>query len=79
MIRLPEKWLIYSALLAFLLVLVGIKVTAGKAFWSVTLLRPANLVTNSDDDYVKGLADRGIVRLPGYEPRPVIPLTAAKK
>ena len=55
-IRLREKWLLYAALGALLLVLVGIKVTAGKGLWSTTVLHPANPDSNPgfNDEYVQG-------------------------
>jgi hypothetical protein len=65
-IRLPEKWFIYAAIVALLLLLVGIEVTAGRALWSSTVPGPANPESNRDfdGDYVQGLAERGIVKLP---------------
>jgi hypothetical protein len=65
-IRLSEKWFIYAAIVAFLLLLVGIEVTTGKALWSATVMGPANPDSNRDfdRDYVQGLAERGIGKLP---------------
>jgi hypothetical protein len=80
-IRLPQRRLIYAAFLATLLIAAGIGITVASAVWSATSVPPVNRDLNRDfdGDYVQGLAERGIVRLPGYEPRPVVPISAATK
>jgi hypothetical protein len=82
MIRLPRELLIYAAFLAALLILAVIGVTAAKAIWSAAAVHPANRDFNrdfdgGDYDYVEGLAERGIVKLPGYEHPPAVPINAA--
>ncbi len=79
MIRLPRELLIYAAFLAALLMLAVIGVTAAKAIWSAAAVHPANrdFNHNFDGDYVEGLAERGIVKLPGYEHPPAVPINAA--
>jgi hypothetical protein len=63
---------VYVAFLPALLILVGLGVTAtiawhNQALWNATTLS----ATRGDaDDYVQGLAKRGIAKLPGYEPSP---------
>jgi hypothetical protein len=62
----------YVALLPTLVILVGLGLSAtiawhNQAVWNATTLS----ATRSDaDDYVRGLAKRGIAKLPGYEPLP---------
>jgi hypothetical protein len=83
MIRLPKNWVIYAAFLPAVLILVGIGITTAKALWfaaiTVSATYPANRDSNAsvNDDYVHGLANRGIVKLPGYEPAPAAPVNAA--
>jgi hypothetical protein len=76
--RLPKNWPIYAALLAGLLILVDIGVTTATAILSAADAHPANRDNHFDRDfdldYVQGLAKRGIVKLPGYEPPPVAPI-----
>jgi hypothetical protein len=65
-----DEWLAYAALLPVLLTLTGIGVTAvatayhNKALWHVATV---NVISDTADDYVQGLARLGIVKLPGYD------------
>ena len=70
MARLPQKdeWVIYSAFLPALLTLVGIGASAAMAWHAQTPwhIPAVSEVCAGADDYVQGLAKRGIVKLPGY-------------
>ncbi len=73
--RTPKKRLIYAVAL-FIFAAIG--VAAAKALWSaavpVSAMHPAtDSDQGTDADYVQGLAKRGIVKLPGYEPPPLFP------
>ena len=64
-----DEWVIYSAFLPALLTLVGIGASAAMAWhtqtpWHVSAVSE---VCVGADDYVQGLAKRGIVKPPGYE------------
>jgi hypothetical protein len=63
MTRLHQGWLIYAALLAALLVLAGVGITAARGLW---FAHPASHDSNIvfDADYVQGLVKQGIVKLP---------------
>ncbi len=67
---------VYAALLPALLTLGGIGITAAIAWHNQALWTAATrsaMRSDSDaDDYVRGLAKLGIVKLPGYEPPPVV-------
>ena len=69
-----HDWIVNAALLPALLTLAGIAVTTvitwhNQALWNATTL--GALCTDSHaDDYVQGLAERGIIRLPGYPALP---------
>ena len=67
-----NDWLIYAAFLPAVLTLVGIGVTTAIAWRSHALWNAATLsaIQGDADDYIQGLARRGIVKLPGYEPPP---------
>jgi hypothetical protein len=74
MIRLPQRWLIYTAFLAALVIL---GLTAAKPLWSaaipVSVMPPASDPNQvSEADYVQGLAKLGIVKLSGHHPSPVV-------
>ena len=64
-----DEWVIYSAFLPALFTLVGIGASAAIALHAQTPWHvPAvSAVCASADDYVQGLAKRGIVKIPGYE------------
>jgi len=69
-----DDWIVYAALLPAVLALAGIGVTSAiawhnQALWNVTAL---SAIRGDADDYVQGLAKRGIVKLPGYEPPPAV-------
>jgi hypothetical protein len=73
-IRLPRRWLIYTASLSALVIL---GLIAAKPLWStatpVSAMPPASDPNQvSEADYVQGLAEQGIVRLPGRYPSPVV-------
>jgi hypothetical protein len=79
MAQLPSKpryddWLVYAAFLPGLLTLAAIGVTAAIAWHSQTLwnVAAASPIRGDADDYVQGLAKRGIAKLPGYEPPPAV-------
>jgi hypothetical protein len=66
-----KKWLIYAVALLTALVLAGIGVTK-EDLWDGGIAVSANDPPGKPDgdrDYVQGLADLGILKLPGYEPR----------
>jgi tellurite resistance protein len=72
--RLPDDWPVYAAFLPAVLTLAGIGITAtvgswfdGTTLWDVA---DANTIGGDVDDYVRGLARRGIANLPGSELRP---------
>ena len=71
-----DDWIVYAALLPALLTVTGIGVTAALAWHNQALWHAATLSairSESDaDDYVLGLAKRGIIKLPGYEPPPAL-------
>jgi hypothetical protein len=69
-----DDWIVYAAFLPALLTVAGIGATAAiawrnQALWNAVTLSAFRADT---DDYVQGLARRGIVKLPGYEPPPVL-------
>jgi hypothetical protein len=76
MTRMTQIWLIYAAFLSALIISVGIGLPAAKALWSTptTSAMPTSGPKKrvADADYVRGLADHGIVKLPGYEPLPPV-------
>ena len=72
MVRLLQKdeWVVYAAFLPALLTSGGIGATAALEWhtqkpWHVPIERAVCVET---DDYVQGLAKRGIAKLPGYGP-----------
>ena len=67
-----DDWIVYAALLPALLTVTGIGVTAALAWHNQALWHAATLsaIQGDADDYIQGLARRGIVKLPGYEPPP---------
>ena len=64
-----DEWVIYAAFLPGLFTLLGIGISAAMAWLAQTPWHiPAVIaVCASADDYVQGLAKRGIVKMPGYE------------
>jgi hypothetical protein len=62
-----KKWLIYAVALLTVLILAGIGVTA-EDLWHGAIADPPGK-PDGDGDYVQGLANLGIVKLRGYEPR----------
>jgi hypothetical protein len=67
-------WLVYVALLT----LAGLGVAASVAWhnqvlWTATAPSP---IPGGADDYVQGLAKRGIIESPGHEPPPVVNLVS---
>jgi hypothetical protein len=67
-----DEWIVYAAFLPALLTLGGIGTAAAIAWhaqrpWHVSAERA---VCVGADDYVQGLAKRGIAKLPGYGPPP---------
>jgi hypothetical protein len=77
MTRMTQIWPIYAAFLSALIISVGIGLPAAKALWSApitTSAMPTSGLKNrvADADYVRGLAEHGIVKLPGYEPLPPV-------
>ena len=73
-----DDWIVYAALLPALLTLGGIGITAAiawhnQALWTAAT-RSAMYSDGDADDYVRGLAKLGIVKLPGYEPPPAVDL-----
>ena len=65
-------WLIYTAFLAAVLI-ADIGFAAAKVIWPHPTNRDSSTVF--DADYVQGLAKLGIVKLPGYQPSPAVPIT----
>jgi hypothetical protein len=64
-----DERIIYAAFLPALFTLLGIGVSAAMAWlaqmpWHIPAV---SAVCASADDYVQGLAKRGIVKMPGYE------------
>jgi tellurite resistance protein TerB len=71
--RLSDDWPIHTALLPAILTLSGIGITATTGSWfEGTFWKVAHVNANTGDvdDYVHGLARRGIANLPGSELRP---------
>jgi hypothetical protein len=73
-------WLIYVALVPAVLTLAGLGVTAAVAWHNQTLWTAAapSAVPSDSDDYVQGLAKRGIMELPGYETSPALNLVSGR-
>jgi TRAP-type uncharacterized transport system fused permease subunit len=73
-----DDWIVYAAFVPALLTLVGIGVTVAIAAHNQALWNAATLsaVRADADDYVQGLAKRGIITLPGYEPPPAVDLVS---
>jgi hypothetical protein len=72
-----HDWMVNAALLPVLLTLAGIAVTTVITWPNQALWNPATLgalrTDSHADDYVQGLAERGIVQLPGYHRPPALP------
>jgi hypothetical protein len=67
-----DEWIVYAAFLPALLILGAVGATAAVAWhagvpWHTPAVRE---VCTGTDDYVQGLAKRGIVNLPGYDVPP---------
>jgi hypothetical protein len=70
---------VYAFLVALFCAGIGVKAAR---VWNNEALRPAGVSAirdskAADPDYMQGLARLGIVKLPGYEPRPAV-LTDAR-
>src|SRR5207248_2843766 len=85
MTRLPSQirygdWIIYVALLPALFTLAGLAVTAAIAWHNQSLWNANALsaIPGDADDYVQGLAKRGIIELPGYEPPSAVDLVSRR-